>query len=120
MQKQIACRKLARSCINFSASCSGGVVPINLVDTGCVSNANPTQVAAGFIPHDVSVAFWSDGAVKERWTALPDGQNIAAASNGDWAFPYGSMLMKRFRANGSLVETRLLIRHSGGNWSGYI
>ena len=31
----------------------------------------------GLIPYAPNAPFWSDGAVKERWIALPDGQNIA-------------------------------------------
>ena len=105
--------------INFAASSSGGVVPNNLIDTGCVSSANPTQAAAGLIPYDINAAFWSDGAVKERWLALPNGQNIAVDGSGKWTFPNGSVLMKNFRVNGALIETRLLMRHSDSSWSGY-
>lgn len=105
--------------INFTVGSSGGVVPSNLADTGCVSSTNPMQAAASLIPYEINAAFWSDGAVKERWLALPNGQNIVVDSNGVWTFPNGSVLMKSFRVNGALIETRLLMRHSDSTWSGY-
>ena len=105
--------------INFTANSSGGTVPISLADTGCVSHGNPAQAAPGLIPYDINAPFWSDGSSKERWLALPNGQNIAVESNGDWTFPNGSVLMKNFRVNNQLIETRLLMRHPDGSWSGY-
>jgi len=97
----------------------GGTVASNLVDTGCVNTVNPTQAASGLIPYDINAAFWSDGASKERWMALPNGQNITVESSGDWTFPNGSVLMKNFRVGGQLIETRLLMRHDDGIWAGY-
>jgi uncharacterized repeat protein (TIGR03806 family) len=105
--------------INFTANSSGGTVPDNLADTGCVNSSIPTQAASGLIPYDINAPFWSDGASKERWLALPNGQNISVQSNGDWSFPNGSVLMKHFRVGGQMIETRLLMRHSDGSWSGY-
>ena len=90
-----------------------------LSDTGCVDSANPTQPAAGLIPYDINAPFWSDGAAKERWYAIPDGTTIGVGADGDWQFPVGSVLMKNFRIGGDLVETRLLMRHTDGEWAGY-
>jgi uncharacterized repeat protein (TIGR03806 family) len=79
----------------------------------------------------VNVALWSDGADKERYLALPEGEKIVRAGNcgslseedcetvGDLELPKGSVLMKIFRRNGVLLETRLLMRHSDGDWAGY-
>jgi len=87
--------------------------------TGCVEPGNPSQPTVGMIPFDINVAFWSDNALKQRWMALPDGQTIAVGDDGDWSFPEGSVLMKHFRLGGTLIETRLLKHHEGGEWAGY-
>ncbi|HKU16057.1 MAG TPA: PQQ-dependent sugar dehydrogenase [Steroidobacteraceae bacterium] len=87
--------------------------------TGCVSAADPKQPASGLIPYTPSASFWSDGAAKERWIALPDGQNISVGDDGDWEFPTGTVLMKNFRLANRLVETRLFMRHPDGVWAGY-
>jgi uncharacterized repeat protein (TIGR03806 family) len=97
----------------------GGGVATQLSQTGCVNAANPSQPAAGLIPYAPNAAFWSDGAVKERWIGLPNGQNIAVGSDGDWDFPNGSVLVKNFRLGNELVETRLFMRHPDGVWAGY-
>ena len=87
--------------------------------TGCVDPDDPAQPTAGLIPFDTNVAFWSDNAIKQRWMALPDGAAIEVQDDGDWSFPVGSVLMKHFRVGGTLIETRLLKHHEGGEWAGY-
>jgi len=105
--------------INFQSTTSGGSVPESLANTGCVNATDPTKAATPLIPYSINAPFWSDGATKDRWFALPDGQSIAVDANGHWTFPIGSVLMKNFRINNQLVETRLLMRHTDGNWAGY-
>jgi uncharacterized repeat protein (TIGR03806 family) len=102
----------------FQPGTGGGTVPATLSASGCVSQADAKQPAAGLIPYDINAPFWSDGAAKERWMALPEGSNIAVQANGDWDFPNGSVLMKNFRVGAQLIETRLFVRHPDGNWSG--
>ncbi len=104
--------------IGAGGSQSGGVAT-QLSATGCVDPSNPTQPASGLIPYAPHAEFWSDGAAKERWIGLPDGQNITVGADGDWDFPNGTVLMKNFRLNDRLFETRLFMRHPDGVWSGY-
>jgi uncharacterized repeat protein (TIGR03806 family) len=94
-------------------------VPTSLAATGCVDPRDPTRPAAGLIPYAPGAPFWSDGAAKERWIGLPDGQAISAAASGDWDLPPGTVLVKSFRLGGLLVETRLFMRHPDGAWAGY-
>lgn len=94
-------------------------VPALLSNTGCVDLADPSQPYSGMIPYDINAPFWSDGAAKRRWFALPPGQQIAVDDNGDWHFPEGSVLMKSFELGGDLIEIRLLKHHIGGTWRGY-
>ncbi len=91
-----------------------------LSQTGCVSAANPQQPADALIPYTPVAQFWSDGASKTRWMALPEGTRITVEADGDWTFPPGTVLMKNFTLNGTLIETRLFMRHpDSGNWGGY-
>lgn len=103
----------------ITGSGGGAGVATTLSATGCVDPANPTAPASGLIPYAPSAPFWSDGAAKERWMALPDGQNIMVGADGDWDFPNGTVLMKNFRLENRLVETRLFMRHPDGVWAGY-
>jgi uncharacterized repeat protein (TIGR03806 family) len=93
--------------------------PALLSDTGYVDPQDPTQPASCLIPYDINVPFWSDGALKERWLAIPDGTAIHVGPDGDWEFPVGSVFVKSFRLGGKLVETRLFLRHADGGWGGY-
>ena len=101
-----------------SGDASGGVAT-QLSATGCVDPANATLPASGLIPYAPNAPFWSDGAAKERWIGLPDGQNIIVNADGDWDFPNGTVLVKNFRLDNRLIETRLFMRHPDGVWAGY-
>ena len=104
----------------ITAAGGGGTgVATQLSATGCVDTSNATLPASGLIPYAPHAAFWSDGATKERWIGLPNGQNITVGADGDWDFPNGTVLMKNFRLNSRLIETRLFMRHPDGVWVGY-
>lgn len=105
--------------INFEAVAGSSTAPRSLSDTGCVSSADPKQPASGLVPYAINAPFWSDGADKERWMALPDGQNITVQADGDWSFPNGTVLVKNFRIDTRLIETRLFMRHPDGVWGGF-
>jgi uncharacterized repeat protein (TIGR03806 family) len=94
-------------------------VPSLLSATGCVSPQSPSQPASGLVAYEPAAAFWSDGAVKDRWLALPNGTSIGVGADGDFQLPNGSVLMKHFRRGGALIETRLFMRHPDGGWAGY-
>jgi len=96
-----------------------GNFPTQLSATGCIDSISPLQMASGLVPYEINAPFWSDGAVKTRWMALPDGSTITIEADGDWTFPINSVLVKNFNLNGTRVETRLLVRHADGNWGGY-
>ncbi len=105
--------------IEAATGVSSAPFPTLLSETGCVDAADATQMAQGLIPYDVNAPFWSDGAVKDRWFAIPDNTTISIELNGEWTFPDNSVLVKNFRLNNKLVETRLLVKHLDGNWAGY-
>ena len=100
---------------------SGGAmdpVPDLLSASGCTS-ANVTEPYAGLVPYDINARFWSDGADKDRFIGLPNGTTISINAADDWDFPPGTVIVKNFRLNGSLIETRHLMRHPDGGWAGY-
>jgi uncharacterized repeat protein (TIGR03806 family) len=105
----------------FTPSGGGGDnVPQQLSQTGCINTASAgAPPLLSLIPYRPNAAFWSDGASKERWIGLPNGQNIAVQGNGDWDPPNGTVLVKHFRIGNQLVETRLFMRHPDGVWAGY-
>ena len=94
-------------------------VPTQLSATGCVNPQNPSQAATGLVPYEPAAPFWSDNTTKERWLAIPDGTSIGVGADGDFTFPNGTVLVKHFRLNNRLVETRLFMRHPDGDWAGY-
>lgn len=99
---------------------SGNIPPL-LSQTGVFSNTRKLIPSEGLIPYDLIVAFWSDGADKSRWVAVPSGK-IAFTTTGEWSFPAGTVFVKTFElptdaANPSIkrrLETRLLVRDSAG------
>jgi len=93
--------------------------PQTLTETGCFDASDATQPVEGMIPYTTSHAFWSDGAAKDRWFAIPDGTTITVGDDGDWELPIGSVTVKHFDLDGQRVETRLLVRHDDGEWAGY-
>jgi len=97
----------------------GGSVATQLSATGCVQSGDASRAAAGLVPYAPNAAFWSDGAVKERYLALPNGSTMRAGSDADLELPVGAVLMKHFRLGTRLVETRLFMRHTDGEWAGY-
>jgi uncharacterized repeat protein (TIGR03806 family) len=98
--------------------------PATLSQTGIFTNLTTLGATNGIIPYTVNVPFWSDGATKQRWIALPnDGspyttnEQIAFAPTGEWSFPPGTVFVKHFtlltnETNPNSVrrlETRVLV-----------
>jgi uncharacterized repeat protein (TIGR03806 family) len=98
-----------------------GPMPRLLSQTGAFGNVHQLRPNRELIPYDLIVAFWSDGAVKSRWAAIPN-QKVKFSSTGEWQFPAGTVFVKHFdlsvdEANPDLrrrLETRLLVRDSAG------
>ncbi|MEL7369928.1 MAG: PQQ-dependent sugar dehydrogenase [Myxococcota bacterium] len=98
----------------------GTPLPTLLSQTGCVDPSDPSQPASGLIPYGVEVPLWSDGAVKTRYLALPEGTQIGVMDDGDLDLPIGAVAVKVFRTPANrLLETRLMVRHDDGGWAGY-
>ena len=103
-----------------AAPAAPSTFPDRLSKTGCVDPADAKKPASGLVAYGVNSPFWSDGAIKDRWLALPDGKNITVKdADGDFDFPNGTVLMKTFTVGGKRIETRLFTRHDDGGWAGY-
>lgn len=95
-----------------------GSTAAHLSATGCVNSADPTLPSAAMIPYTVASPFWSDTAIKDRYLSLPNNTSIDLTAEGDFIFPVGSVLMKHFKMNDRLIETRLFARGELG-WQGF-
>jgi uncharacterized repeat protein (TIGR03806 family) len=94
------------------------VAPV-LSGTGCFAPGNPKQPAPGLLAYEVRVPFWSDGADKTRFLALPEGQPVSIRADGQFVVPVGSVLVKQFQLGGRPIETRLMMKYREGQWAGY-
>lgn len=98
-----------------------GPMPRLLSQTGAFGDVRQLSSDKALIPYDLVVAFWSDGAVKSRWAAIPN-QKIKFSATGEWQFPAGTVFVKHFdlpvdERNPRVrrrLETRLLVRDSSG------
>jgi uncharacterized repeat protein (TIGR03806 family) len=94
-------------------------LPRSLAATGCADPHNVTQPAADLLPYDINESFWSDGAEKERFLRLPPDGSASVDDAGNVVLPVGTVLVKNFRLQDRLVETRLLLHQADTGWSGY-
>lgn len=104
-----------------------GPIPALLSKTGVFKDTRNLVPSDGLLPYDLVVAFWSDGASKSRWVAVPEAK-IGFSPTGEWTFPAGVVFVKTFELpldarNPSLkrrLETRLLVRDSAGGVYGVV
>ena len=75
----------------------GPPLPALLSGTGCVNPVDPTQPASGLVPYRVEVPLWSDGVLKDRYIALPNGTQATVGADGDLELPVGTVAVKVFR-----------------------
>jgi len=77
--------------------------PSRLSDTGLFDSTKQHHVAAGVVPYSVNAEPWMDGAVAQRYVALPNTSTLGIydSSNvqigyikGRWRFPTDSVLLK--------------------------
>ena len=80
------------------------------------------EPARELLPYDLVVPFWSEGATKSRFVAIPEGK-VSFSPTGEWAFPPGTVFVKTFELpvdaaqpqRTQRLETRLLVvDRSGG------
>jgi uncharacterized repeat protein (TIGR03806 family) len=100
--------------------------PRKLSESGLFASVKDHAMKPGVIPYSVNAAFWSDGAHKERFLALPPDTRIEYKRDRGWEFPDLTVLVKSFAlettvgdpASRKWIETRFLTKQ-GGEWFGY-
>lgn len=115
-----------------NAGLAAGMFPPRLSQTGVFSDLAALTPHPALIPYAVNTEFWSDGAAKQRWVAVPnDGPPYAAAERvafkpaGLWTFPIGTVTVKHFElvlddSTGARkrLETRVGVRLASGAFAG--
>jgi uncharacterized repeat protein (TIGR03806 family) len=108
-------RIAAHPYLNMPAT-ADGKIPQLLSQTGAFKDTRNLVPSDALIPYDLGVAFWSDGAQKPRYIAVPEGK-IKFSPTGEWAFPAGTVFVKTFELPTDArdpsirrrLETRLLM-----------
>ncbi len=106
---------------------SGGQFPQLLSETGLFTSLATLQPAPGVVPYSPDAPFWSDGARKQRWIAVPGTTApIVFSGAGNWTFPVGTVTVKHFEITlaapaGTVkrLETRVFINTANNGWQGY-
>jgi uncharacterized repeat protein (TIGR03806 family) len=100
-----------------------GTLPQTLSQVGAFQNVKDLTPREGLVAYDINAPFWSDGAQKQRWMALPTGQHIEFSAEREWTFPAGTVFVKHFalpvdeahpKGPRTPVETRVLVRDADG------
>ncbi len=103
-----------------------GTMPALLSQTGALKDPRTLTPSDGLIEYEIRVPFWSDGAQKRRWIAVP-ASKIEFSPEGEWTFPSGVVFVKTFElpvddtrpSVKRRLETRLLVRdRAGGVYGG--
>jgi uncharacterized repeat protein (TIGR03806 family) len=99
--------------------------PATLSETGIFADLADLSPNPGIVSYSVNLPFWSDFGEKRRWFTIPAlNQSMTWSRDGEWAFPAGQVWIKHFdieltRGNPATrrrLETRLLVRNSGGSY----
>ncbi|MEL6675239.1 MAG: LamG-like jellyroll fold domain-containing protein [Bacteroidota bacterium] len=105
-------------------------IPATLSATGAFSDLTNMTPAGGVLPYAPKNPFWSDGAEKYRWIALPnDGdhnlpsEEVGFSAEGNWTFPEGTVFIKHFEFETSpgvftKIETRFMVQDKNQNYYG--
>ena len=113
-----------KTIVNFIAD---PVTPLSQL--GLFTNLATLAPVSGFHGYTVNSPLWSDGAVKKRWLAVPNGgthntpaEQVIFSPTNEWKFPAGTVFVKHFDlpvndTNTTVtqrVETRLLVVDQNG------
>ena len=97
--------------------CADAGIPSSTLEcSGLYADFASKTLARSAEPFAPAVAFWSDGAGKERWIALPPDTKIDATNPNEWVFPVGTKVWKQFTYGGRRVETRLFQKVTATYW----
>ncbi|MEO2034779.1 MAG: PQQ-dependent sugar dehydrogenase [Planctomycetaceae bacterium] len=100
--------------------------PRQLSETGLFTSPETMVPAPGVVPYDVIVERWMDGAVAQRWVAIPDTGTITLAAEKQMAaYPEGTVFVKHLTlpegdesGRPLPLETQVL-HYENGRWHPY-
>ncbi len=100
--------------------------PKRLSETGLFASTSNHQVQPGVISYSVNAPAWNDGALGERFVALPADMSFEYNPSNSWNATNGGVLVQTLSlerevghlASRQRIETRILLKHAG-QWSGY-
>ncbi len=101
-------------------STSRNTFPRKLSESGLFASMREGRPAPGVLRYEINSELWSDGAVAERFLAIPGSGTIGVDGQGFWQFPEGSVLARTVslelepgkRESRRRVETQILHRES--------
>ncbi len=104
-------------------------IPSTLSATGLFSSTSEMKPADGVLPYDINASYWTDGAEKTRWMAVPEVAETdkVDAPSGEryhksWNFPNGSAFAQTLwfpsdGKNGNRLKVETQVAHQdGGEW----
>ncbi|MGZ6094746.1 MAG: PQQ-dependent sugar dehydrogenase, partial [Polyangiales bacterium] len=91
-------------------------VPKHLSETMLFPDMGKLTPHPALVPYEITAPLWSDGAVKQRWISVPEGQHIAM-TDGALKPPVGTYAVKHFElpttvsphGRGRRLETRVMV-----------
>lgn len=86
--------------------------PATLSATGLFAEGSTEILGDGVLPYEVAWPLWTDGATKERFLWLPEGEVIDSSDPDLWDYPVGTRAWKHFGLDGLRIETRFLERRA--------
>ena len=100
--------------------------PKKLSESGLFKSVKGHEMQPALIPYSVNAPFWSDGAYKARWIALPGANPKIEMRNRGWGFPDQTVIVKSFALemeegkpeSRKWIETRFMTKQ-GIDWFGY-
>jgi uncharacterized repeat protein (TIGR03806 family) len=92
----------------------GEGIPASLAEFKFFADLRAQQPVARVEPYRLQTPLWSDGAEKLRFMYIPAGKQALAQREGLLGLPVGSALIKTFKMQGRLIETRVLLHRVDG------
>ena len=99
--------------VNAAAIVADGM-PRQLSEFGFFADPVAQRPAPGVTPYRLNTPLWSDGSEKLRFVYVPTGTKALANGDGLLKFPVGAALIKTFKLDGRLIETRVLLHRPEG------
>ncbi|MBA4164430.1 MAG: hypothetical protein C0510_07335 [Erythrobacter sp.] len=89
-------------------------LPGALSEFGFFADPGQQVPAPGVIPFRLNTPLYSDGAEKLRFAYVPPGQKARGNGDGLIDFPVGAALIKTFKFDDRLIETRVMLHRADG------